>query len=509
MAKHKKQIIDCTRRGLIRSSGALMTLPFLTRAHGAMAEGSSEPHFFLNIMFDGAIDPSYFFDSRPLSFTDNGKMVNYLYKNADKTKDVFKNAAPTPYVGTNGGSTLTSPLVQDLLKNHKDIFTIVNGVMMLPNGLEGHGQNSYYLFSGKSDNHNSFMPVVGRSTNSPLENIHLGGFPSDIATPTNFSSSIQFNNETINNGIDLVQTLEEGAKLRESSLLGRFLMDSANNNTAASLFGQGSKMMADNIPKVDSLAEKLQEFTTEGDFETVRNPALSRKLELVKSAFSAGISQSATITMNYFSITLPDGSVSTIDVHGAQTAQNSKEIYGVVASDLDEIFNYLKTTQFDDSRSLLDVTTVMITSEFSRTMRQFNVDIDNTGTDHNPLNNTVLLAGKGIKTGMVVGSSDLNEIDEAGEFANVSGAHISREKILQGGGFTTERIKYIMGSPFDISSMAPKTTQPDDFNVEEYISMPNIVNTLMDMAGATRGDLFGLPGADTQTKAEILNGLKK
>ena len=54
---------------------------------------------------------------------------------------------------------------------------------------------------------------------------------------------------------------------------------------------------------------------------------------------------------------------------------------------------------------MFDVTTVMIASEFGRTLRSLDSPIDNTGTNHNQFSNSVLIGGKGIRGGMVIGES--------------------------------------------------------------------------------------------------------
>ena len=60
---------------------------------------------------------------------------------------------------------------------------------------------------------------------------------------------------------------------------------------------------------------------------------------------------------------------------------------------------------------MFDVTTVMVASEFGRTLRAPDAPIDNTGTNHNQFSNSILLGGKGIRGGMVIGASDLRRRD--------------------------------------------------------------------------------------------------
>ena len=63
----------------------------------------------------------------------------------------------------------------------------------------------------------------------------------------------------------------------------------------------------------------------------------------------------------------------------------------------------LNDTPFDAKRSMFDVTTVMVASEFGRTMRALDMPIDQTGTNHNQFSNSILIGGKGIRAGMVIG----------------------------------------------------------------------------------------------------------
>jgi hypothetical protein len=56
-----------------------------------------------------------------------------------------------------------------------------------------------------------------------------------------------------------------------------------------------------------------------------------------------------------------------------------------------------RDTPFDQTHNYHDVTTVLVSSEFSRTLRQRDRPIDATGTDHNPYCNSLLVAGKEIR----------------------------------------------------------------------------------------------------------------
>jgi uncharacterized protein (DUF1501 family) len=102
-----------------------------------------------------------------------------------------------------------------------------------------------------------------------------------------------------------------------------------------------------------------------------------------------------------------------LDVHAPLLARALPNVVRGVAKDVAAALDYLAATPYDETRSLLDFTTVMINSEMSRTMRQLAADsVDRTGTDHNPFTNTVLLAGKDVRGGLVLGASDFQTADE-------------------------------------------------------------------------------------------------
>jgi hypothetical protein len=112
---------------------------------------------------------------------------------------------------------------------------------------------------------------------------------------------------------------------------------------------------------------------------------------------------------------------------------------------------------------MIDVTTVMIASEFGRTMRSAEAPIDNTGTNHNSLSNSVLLGGKGIKGGLVIGASDL-----ATERAQASGAHRAMDPALE----------KTMGTPFDFAALRPISELPDEFDIEDHLTVASVINSV-------------------------------
>jgi hypothetical protein len=105
----------------------------------------------------------------------------------------------------------------------------------------------------------------------------------------------------------------------------------------------------------------------------------------------------------------------------------------------------------------------MIASEFGRTMRAPDMKIDATGTNHNQYSNSILMGGKGVRGGMVIGASDM--MDAA---AQISKAHLGIDPVLE----------KAVGMPFDFATMRPRADLPESFDVDDYLTIGSVVNTL-------------------------------
>jgi hypothetical protein len=153
----------------------------------------------------------------------------------------------------------------------------------------------------------------------------------------------------------------------------------------------------------------------------------------------------------------------------------------------------------------MDVTTVLMTSEFTRTTRQLGSTLAESGTDHNPLSNTVILGGKGIRPNMILGSTDLAQITAKAKgkpqgYSDASKAHLSLDP---------ELIKK-MGKPFDHKSLKVIETLPVVYERSQYLTIEHVVNTLMKAFGVTnKAHYRSLAGDRSQTLAATLDGLLK
>jgi hypothetical protein len=121
-------------------------------------------------------------------------------------------------------------------------------------------------------------------------------------------------------------------------------------------------------------------------------------------------------------------------------------------------------------RSMLDVTTVMVASEFGRTMRSPDGTVDDTGTNHNQFSNSILIGGKGIRGGLVIGASDLRD-----EVEEPSAAHLQLDPMQE----------KTMGLPFDFATLTSRPDLPAAFDIKDYLTIGSVVNTIY--------TLFGVP----------------
>ena len=448
-----------SRRDVVKTSLVLLGSSCLPGPKSkANAQTAADPHFFLYVnLFPGA-DPSYMFDARPLSFTAANKMANYTGKE------------PEAWTGSNGQKTFAS-VVTAPMRALKDDFSIINGVMM--STFDGHDQNQAFVFTGSPFGGESFMPHLNRRNPLPLDTLLMSSlFGVHI---TNGGASLSTNPFAIaslsqifqGNATSVIQDPTDGLIASRLEAAG----------AGAGSFSSGAKQMGKGFASSGELAGKLkatniQNPTVDPSTGMIVQPAVPIKLQVVGEFFKRGITRSLVIGI--------DGDY---DTHDPQRASQSPATFASTIDQLAALINYLKATPYDDAsgKSLFDVTTVMVGSEFGRTMRQLDAPaIDKTGTDHNTLSNSFLLAGKGVKGGQVIGASDLTDLDAAGNLINASGAHKQLDNNL---------IK-LMGRPFDYGTFAPvMDALPATFDNTQYLGFGAVANTIYRIFGYTEQDL--------------------
>jgi hypothetical protein len=452
----------------LRMGTPLVSGSVFAPAAPTFAQAPAEPHFFLKVYFDGGIDSSYLFDARPLSFTSFGKIQNYLGQD------------PTQWVGNNGGKTLATSLVTPLLP-FKQHFSIVNGVHMAI-GFEGHDQNANALFTGNPFGGQSYLPHLneGSGSRTPLDYLEMGG-----------SLQIQIDNSTaaVKLSTDMADQFR-GAISAASSLIADDPASVYLKGRMAKIaqgpgrFSEGAKKMLLGTDQSTDLATKIKAARIEfGPEDTIAQ----KSVKVAHQYFVNGICKSAVILL----------SDQSLDTHAPNDAAKQPKKYAEVVQSIKTIFDYLKSTAYDEARglSLLDVTTVVIASEFGRTNFQEGKSMDQTGTDHNTLSNQIILGGKGVRGGQVIGASDLDAMDAHGYYARISGVHQYFDSNLQ----------KKMGKIFDFATMQNVDDYPDVYRAEQYITIASVANTIYQIFGADTSHYW--KAERNGPAAKTLNGL--
>ncbi|KAB2919019.1 MAG: DUF1501 domain-containing protein [Hyphomicrobiaceae bacterium] len=407
------------------------------------AEPDADPHFFLLIVLNGGADSSYMFDARPLSMTKAGRIQNYLGEE------------PAPWVGRNGVSALATSLIKPLAA-FRDQFSVINGVYMAPS-FDGHLQNMNFLFAGKPFGGDSFVPHLNLpETGRKPESL-------DAIVPT----APLFINVDNHSGVVPLQPrsvagLSARLKQFEAPRSGDATVDFMRSRLAANAvepgrFSAGSSLMLAGLEGAPRVHHKLARLTAPKREESAERQSLA----LIAECFRLSISRSAIYV-------LPEA----FDVHAPDQALAQPKLFGSAIGRITDLLNGLRETAFDAKRSIFDVTTVMIASELGRTLRAPDMPIGATGTNHNQFSNSILIGGKGIRGGMVIGASDLPD-----ERATVSKAHLALDPVLE----------KAMGRPFDFAALKPRPDHPDAFDIKDYLTVGSVVNTIY--------ALFGVPKA--------------
>ena len=427
------------RRQFLETCGsaalALALIP--SWAWGALRPRSGQnPHFFIQVLLNGGADPIYFFDGRPLSMTRAGLVHNYL------------DQEPFEWKGKNGQSALVSETMRPL-EPYRDAFSIVNGMVMSVRD-DGHVQNMNVFLSGNAFGGEVFLPHLF-APGFDLDFFQFGSAPFDA---TNLNRVLQAAPETIQKLPDYIRTQypSQGFDRLRNYLIRR----SESLSQGDGLFSQRVGLLGEGVRSSSSLATKFQSFSP----IPPGTSDLDAQLMTIRNAFLSGITPAAMLVTEQF-----------YDTHSKDAAKDHPKLAQNDAKTIARIFEFLKTQPFDATRTMADVTTVVVTTEFSRTMRQPGNPITATGTDHNPLNNFALLFGKGVRGGQVIGATDRED-----EKAKISDAHRSLD---------SQDLR-IMGRPFDFSREMPRTDLPTVFKTSDYLQAGSVVNTIYEIFGVDR-----------------------
>ena len=419
--------------------------------HKAKAD-ADDAHFFLMVFIQGGFDWSYAVDARPLSMKAAGIHNSYL------------EVEPTLHTGVNGQTTWIAPSARSLLP-WLSRLTIVNGALV-SQSFDGHDQNMNVVLSTSPFGGDSFVPMMNTSSvrwrPRPVDVLTLQTL--FLATVTNSGRSIPLGR---NDAAKLIATLRQNPLHSQQSRLSQFVQ------SRYSRLGTGRGALAQGARKVEGSFETSHDLSQM--MSSIQIPAssgseMADNAQYLASLFKGGITRSAQMALFP---QLTGGGFANVDAHDNGSARTYSEIAESLMSQVADLFSHLANTPFDASRSLLDVTTVMVTSEFARSLKSLFGPFEHTGTEHNGLTNTMLLLGKGIKAGLVVGASDYQTPTEV-----LSQAHVGPNGV--------DPQKYrTMARPMDLSNLTVRSDLPLGFVQEDYLNVTHVTNTLL--------KLFGVP----------------
>jgi hypothetical protein len=282
-------------------------------------------------------------------------------------------------------------------------FSIVNGVFVSSSD-NGHLAASLYMATGDGGGHAASLPVELLQSHDEQRfgiianrDVYLGPRSASVL---NFNNILTQNSSSAKSNISYPNV---------ESPLGRSRNLLISNEQALNQYWI-------NLDKIKKLKP---EYSTDQNL----NPIF-----VAIAAFKTGLSRAANIVLNG----------SNLDTHSThpQAHLNAQDnLWKQVA----EAFYILKNTPGEDgASSLLDNTLVMVTSEFSRTPALNAAK----GKDHNPMTNSVLIAGCGIKSGLSIGGSRLVTSKES---STQRSYHIGLPSDLQTGRAITKRDQIGMG----------------------------------------------------------------
>jgi hypothetical protein len=256
-------------------------------------------------------------------------------------------------------------------------MAIVNGVF-LSEVDNGHDAASKYMLTGSTSQQSSMVLNFADA---------IGG-ESGLGVITN-STLVRTTAKTSSSSINGI------SRAFGNKLTGSEYESFANGQTHSSPLLSALRQMVGNAPNMEKLFSILKSENYSGNTDTLDSALV------VASAFCSNSSQFAELQIR------PEGSgFDTHSGHEGAHLSSQKQAFETVAKII-EIFK--KTAYGNSGESLFDRTTIMVTSEFSRTAALNSAK----GKDHNPMTNSVLLLGNGINGNQTIGASRLVKRNES------------------------------------------------------------------------------------------------
>jgi uncharacterized protein (DUF1501 family) len=278
------------------------------------------------------------------------------------------------------GNVRFAPACAPLIPHAQDL-AVINGVFM-SNANVSHDANLDYMSTGDCEGHVADLPAeiahcssvgpFGVVFNKTLKRLNRTVMPTTIDNIVSMTNSLDF------------------------STLGSFLAGLKSNDA----FLQSENSLAQNSPIRTRLLEALKFQDAQINPPASANGNNGGDTTEIKDAIRAGAVLSAAFSSGAAHQGLIDvqTDLDTHSGHEGKHLRNQTAVWNSIA----QIFSIFKNTP-SNGGSLFDRTTFIVISEFARTPA-LNAS---GGKDHNPLTNSVLLAGAGIQGGTVVGQSHL------------------------------------------------------------------------------------------------------
>lgn len=335
---------------LLSLSGASMLLPRLARA----ASLEQPDSYFVMIRMAGGWDVTLGLDPK-------------IHGADDDQDDMFIEYKPQEIL--KAGNLSFGPAMKSLIPFGSSL-SVVNGLITATTD-NGHAANLEYMSSGNGSGKAPYIPA-------------------EIAASSKAGSlGLIFSGQTNVLDRNLTTTSTSNLEALKNSLaLGDFSNLIAQGGLKDSYFQAEQAMLGDS-KRLSDLNQKMKD----SGYETETDPT-KRAAKILSAAFASQTAYQGQIDIS------AGGNFDSHAGHEVTHLAAQTTGWNSVAA----IFDIFKATQIGSTgTSLYDQTTFMVISEFSRTPALNGAK----GKDHNPLTNSVLLAGGGIVGGVTFGSSHL------------------------------------------------------------------------------------------------------
>lgn len=351
------------RRNFLKASGALGLLPLIPASSKlAIAQPTGTPNgqFFVLMRAISGWDITLGLDP----WTDATKPLETdMFVEYDPA--TLKTIVPGMKIGP----------AAEMLMNYPGEFSIINGVFQSQID-NGHGASLTYMSSGSTVAATPTLPVeLARST-----------YEGDFGVL--FNGNLEMGDRAV-----VTSTLNELEALPQRADLSSLLQALVSGGGSGYYFEALKKVVASS-GSVKLFIKNLTDFAlkdwTEG--------------QVMAAAFMSDVASCAQFDLTTFNL----------DTHGNH-AGNHLDQQTQMWNKVDEVLKIFKATPYGTSgETLFDRTTFMVISEFSRTPALNAAG----GKDHNPMTNSVLLGGRGVVGGKVVGASKLVKASESADGAS-------------------------------------------------------------------------------------------